>query len=587
MIFKTLKIENFMLISHAEINFETGLTSIEGQNLDFANVQSNFSGKSTLPDAVSFCWYGQTTRNISPQDVVNVRSKRDCCVRNTFEKDGHDYEIIRTRNHGNYSTGSVKIIMDGQDITPALKPQGLIDKILGNVPFNIFTQVCVFSQGNRFRFIELPNSEQKAILESLIDFKRFEKYREIIKDDLSDLTDRYTKAKEERITFETQLKSLEEENERLESWLVMAEKQGSLTKKERKEIELRFEEIEKEREELKKVDEALSDEIGKYNDKVDSLKERFKLLETDLEKNKKKQEKFTKLLDVPKCPTCKQPVSRDFIRKLLQKLQTNAAVYKNKYAELKKEQEILHKQRLIFTPKVSAWGKAKSDLDFESKKLSKKLACASADTETYKKRLEEIVEEKKEAANNKTFTEQEVFKCENRSKYYDFLDTAFSRDGIESYLLDTILPFLNERAGYYSEQLSDGRIKVSFATLKKLKRKDTFKDTFNVQISAEDGAGTYTGCSGSEMRIADLSVALAIRDLAEVSGRSIPPLLFLDEITDTMDPSMAAKVIQFFKKFSKDKVVWIISHISENKQLFDRKLIVVRLGGNSTVKKDV
>ena len=73
-----LKIENFLIIGQANINLSNrGLCRIAGENSDDTTSSSNGSGKSALIEAIYWCLFGETLRNIKSADgVVNRKLKR-------------------------------------------------------------------------------------------------------------------------------------------------------------------------------------------------------------------------------------------------------------------------------------------------------------------------------------------------------------------------------------------------------------------------------------------------------------------------------------------------------------------------------
>ena len=69
---ETVKIENFLGISEAELSLDNrGLLLIQGENRDDPSAKSNGAGKSTIPDAISWCLFGKTARGVSSDDVIN------------------------------------------------------------------------------------------------------------------------------------------------------------------------------------------------------------------------------------------------------------------------------------------------------------------------------------------------------------------------------------------------------------------------------------------------------------------------------------------------------------------------------------
>jgi DNA repair exonuclease SbcCD ATPase subunit len=70
--FPELIIENFLGITEAKINMaDRGLVAIQGINHADTSATSNGASKSSLPDALCWCWFGTTARGESGDDVVS------------------------------------------------------------------------------------------------------------------------------------------------------------------------------------------------------------------------------------------------------------------------------------------------------------------------------------------------------------------------------------------------------------------------------------------------------------------------------------------------------------------------------------
>lgn len=94
----SLEIENFLGIGHAELMLdEKGLVLIQGENKDDPSAVSNGSGKSSLVDALLWGIYGETSRGLTGDDVVNRVAGKKCIVTIQIADEGHLYLIKRWR----------------------------------------------------------------------------------------------------------------------------------------------------------------------------------------------------------------------------------------------------------------------------------------------------------------------------------------------------------------------------------------------------------------------------------------------------------------------------------------------------------
>ena len=179
--------------------------------------------------------------------------------------------------------------------------------------------------------------------------------------------------------------------------------------------------------------------------------------------------------------------------------------------------------------------------------------------------------------------EEEVAKIDTDTEYYNFWKTAFSRTGIRSYLLDGIVPFLNERVGHYLDILTDGGIEATFHTVKRLASGEA-RDNFNLEISNRDAADSYEGNSGGEKRRIDLGVALGFNDfLASRSGKRFS-LLLLDEVFEGVDSDGLYYVIRVLEDIARRKSsVFVITHRDELKSYFSDEILLKRDNGLSYV----
>jgi DNA repair exonuclease SbcCD ATPase subunit len=173
---------------------------------------------------------------------------------------------------------------------------------------------------------------------------------------------------------------------------------------------------------------------------------------------------------------------------------------------------------------------------------------------------------------------------EEALRYHEFWKTAFSRKGIRSYMLDRIVPFLNERVGHYLNILTEGGIEAVFHTTKELASGES-RDNFNLEITNRNAADTYEGNSGGEKRRIDLGVALGFNDfLASRSGKRFN-ILLLDEVFEGIDEDGLYYVIKVLEDIARRKSsVLVITHRDELKSYFSDEILMERNGGLSYIR---
>ena len=560
--------QNFLSYETLSIDFRKGLTRIEGINYDKNGADANQTGKSSI--FCLFCWtvFGQTLRKIQAGEVVNNRKSehgesREALGEFNFKSNKSDYLIRRSRKTGKHSTTQVSVFENGVDITLSEKPQEQIDRLLG-VDFKTFQILGVFSQYSNLKFISMTNREQKDVIESVIKFDRFDEYRQRCKDKLKLLYEKITNEQGSLSTTRSEKQRLENELEHINEKV-----DGSDAAKKLKKYVKELHQLE--------LDHAIINTQLEENAAVESKWGRKRReIEAQMLSVTKRIQKIEKLHDT--CPTCEQNIDNKIKAKILKDCSVEL-----RYLGLKQVEYHDKEKKYYSTGEV-----LQTQLDEHEEKIAELKPKISALEERNKwiedadKRKEYIEGEIKQCQQSEQISIQEIEKLKYKAKHYDFLEKAWSPDGIESLLFDTLLPFLNERGNHYLKKLSDGRLSLAFATLKQNKS-GSFKDSFNVQIEVFEGGKSYGACSGSEEKFGDIAVQLALRDLCKAVGRDVPPILFLDEVFDSIDDTGCARLLPFLCEEVPGSM-FLISHKPALKQNSDHVLRVTKKKGISKVK---
>jgi DNA repair exonuclease SbcCD ATPase subunit len=164
---------------------------------------------------------------------------------------------------------------------------------------------------------------------------------------------------------------------------------------------------------------------------------------------------------------------------------------------------------------------------------------------------------------------------------------GFSPVGIRSFILDGVVPFLNERANHYASILTDGRIRIGFDTVTKLKNGE-YKEKFAVKATNSDGSSIYGGNSAGERQRVDLCVALALKDLARSRSKNNLDLMVFDEAFERLDEAGSERVITLLNEERKNfGSCFVISHTDALKQYFTERVEVVKEDGHTRLERHV
>jgi DNA repair exonuclease SbcCD ATPase subunit len=169
---------------------------------------------------------------------------------------------------------------------------------------------------------------------------------------------------------------------------------------------------------------------------------------------------------------------------------------------------------------------------------------------------EEILQNAKENV-IETTSKIEVKKSEIKEKedelpYLDYWIKGFGDKGIRKFIIDKIVPALNNKLEYWMRYLMEDQIKI------------VFDNEFNEKIDQKPADGNpfvyYTLSNGEKQRI-NLSLALAFSYIRALNYGTCPSILFLDEITKgAIDKNGVLGLYNMILELAKERQVFITTH---------------------------
>jgi DNA repair exonuclease SbcCD ATPase subunit len=163
--FKDLDIYNFMCFKDASLHLNSrGLHFVYGE-VRGQLADSNGAGKSAWVEALSWCLFGKTLRDMKADDIINSTVGKDCSVVLLFNKGATSYIVNRYRkstekgNGVSFSSGAGEDDLVGATNEETNKK---IEDVLG-FSFDLFKNTICHGQGLPYRFTQATDAEKKEI----------------------------------------------------------------------------------------------------------------------------------------------------------------------------------------------------------------------------------------------------------------------------------------------------------------------------------------------------------------------------------------------------------------------------------------
>lgn len=163
--------------------------------------------------------------------------------------------------------------------------------------------------------------------------------------------------------------------------------------------------------------------------------------------------------------------------------------------------------------------------------------------------------------------------------HIEFWVRGFGNQGLPSYILDSVMPFITERANHYLGTLSDGDITMEFSTQRELKSaKGEVRDEIDIKWEIE-GVSDYPPSGGQQKKM-EIATDLALMDLVSSREGGSLDLLMMDEVLDGLDAEGRARVLQLLHELrARRGSIYVISHEDDVAEIFEKSITVVKDDG--------
>ena len=512
-------------------------------------VGENGSGKSTMLDALCFGLFGKPFRSIVKPNLINSINGKDTVVEVEFNAGNKSYKIIR-----GIKPNIFEIYQDGELLNQdaaARDYQEYLEKFILKMNYKSFTQIVILGSASFTPFMQLSNTDRRAIIEDLLDIQIFSTMNGLVKEKLSNNKD-LSIAKKHEIDIdqqkyelkETHIKQLKQNNdEKIDEYeLDIANNSNHIV--------------------------TLETQTNEHTDKIDTLQadvtsrldteqkvKKFNQLETQIETNLSKYKKDVNFFEHnDNCPTCRQTIDKHFkeeeignlTNKItectvgLSQLEIKLLEEQNKLNEISEKQKQIQELQIKIATNTTSITEIKKYIVRIEKHIDE-LKNTKDISDTEQKQLEELKVKIDEA-------EKELKELIDEKTYYEVASGLLKDTGIKTKIIKQYLPIINKLVNKYLASLD---FFVNFNL------DESFKETIKSRHRDEF---TYNNFSEGEKQRIDMALMLTWRAVAKLKNSSNTNLLILDEIFDSsLDVNGTDELIKILHMLE-DVNLFVISH---------------------------
>jgi DNA repair exonuclease SbcCD ATPase subunit len=603
----------------------------------------NGNGKSTIFEALVWCLFGETVRGYKADQVVNRDVGEGCAVTVKMSTGVISYRVTRCRKH---KTGKNKLELFSYDhLTPGAvevdltqqtndDTQHKLQEIMG-IDFDTFINGPMMPQGSFKRFSEMTDSEIKDILEKAVQIEVIAKAQNITKQNLAIVElklrqfdydfNRYGQEFDEK---QSQLEDFEREHL---DWDNQKKAEIDRTTSRVQEFEDRltrlrvgcadpkelFNQLVEAKQAHSKISEIYEDSRKDWEKKEDEARSdeahavtQHMLLSKECERLKDTRDKIKSLTGT--CPKCGQDIPASHVEKLFaeadnQFQEANTELKTKLVPAVKVAQDVVQQVKLdrdkalerakeiwlvslgklhelekeleINTNQISVIQQCQSDI----KRAQESLDIAVKVTSPFESMIKNNKEAQEEIKKDIKRILPKLKSCGIEAEHFRFWVDGFSNRGLKSFVLGSVVPYMNSKAAEYSQVLTDGELEIRFHTQTTLKSGET-REKFYVEVSNKAGAEDYIGSSGGERRRADLAISFTLSDLFSSRSKKAFPQRWFDEPFENLDEAGVEAVMQLLRSMeAQSGSIFVVTHQDHLKSMFNKVIQVEKINGETRI----
>ena len=527
-------------------------------------IGENGSGKSTILDALTFGLFGKPFRSINKSQLINTINEKGLIVEIDFSIGNKKFLVRR-----GIKPNIFEILQDGKlldQLANIRDYQEYLEKVILKLNYKSFTQIVLLGSSTFEPFMQLKQSDRRAIVEDLLDIQIFSSMNSILKQKNSELKNDMGTLEIEKGLHNQNIKIQEDYIKRLQedSQSVISQKEKEITQ------------FESKRKTATDTMAALNSEIGTLGKKMlneDSAKKKsseYEKVQSQIELKLHNAEKELEFYENNStCSTCKQVIDDEFKKEKLIDISNKIDDKKDGLDKLQSEIDSLgktlkeyreigenlvekHKELVVIQSKIDSIGDniERTQKEIDSLKNKKKLDNSVEDElKVLKENLEECMRDYVELC--------------DRKKLHEYAHELLRDSGIKTKIIRQYVPIINK---YMNKYLNDLDFLINFSI------DENFNETIQSQYRDEFSYASFS--EGEKMRI-DLALLFTWRQVAKLKNSVNTNLLIMDEVFDSsLDAEGTDAFLKIINSMDVNTNVFVISHKGEI--LFDKFISTIK-----------